>query len=82
MAPIVLGLDLAAVRFGAFKTSRMADARWPLRARRLLAFQLAMVLTVIGESLATATLSKYLDLQTSIEHAVPGASLYQNDVRA
>jgi hypothetical protein len=82
MAPVLLGLDLAAVRFGAFKTSRMVAARWPLRARRLLAFQLAMVLTVIGESLATATLFKYLDLQTSIEYAVSGVSLYQKDVRA
>lgn len=78
---ILWGLDLNQIRPSAFTARRMWAPRFHLRRTRFVVYQLAMILLVVGESVGTAAMSKYLDLQSYIEKAVPGVSLYQNDVR-
>jgi hypothetical protein len=77
---IIWGLDLNRIRFSAFKHSNMFDPKYYLRSRRFIAYQLAMIFTVVGESTATYTLDKYLKLQRAVQNYQPGASLYNNDV--
>jgi hypothetical protein len=57
---IIWGLDLNRIRFSAFKHSNMFDPKYYLRSRRFIAYQLAMIFTVVGESTATYTLDKYV----------------------
>lgn len=57
---IIWGLDLNRIRFSAFKHSNMFDPKHYLRSRCFIAYQLAMIFTVVGESTATHTLDKYV----------------------
>jgi hypothetical protein len=79
---IIWGLDLRAIKPAAFKSSNMFDRRYHLRRERFIVYQLAMVLTVVGESLATFCLNKYLQIQNVVEGFQPGASYYNNDIVA
>lgn len=56
---IIWGLDLNRIRFSAFKHSNMFDRKYYLRRQRFIAYQLAMIFTVVGESTATYTLDRY-----------------------
>ena len=56
---IIWGLDLNRIRFSDFKHSRMFDPKYYLRSQRFIAYQLAMIFTVVGESTATYTLDRY-----------------------
>lgn len=56
---IIWGLDLNRIRFSAFRHRNMFDAKYYLRSQRFIAYQLAMIFTVVGECLATYTLDKY-----------------------
>jgi len=76
----VFGLDLNAIRFGAFKSSRMFDKRYYLRRDRFVVYQIAMIFTVVGECMATNTLDKYLQLQNQVSASQPGASMFNNDI--
>ena len=55
---IIWGLDLNRIRFSAFKHSNMFDPKYYLRSQRFIAYQLAMIFTVVGESTATYTLDR------------------------
>lgn len=66
---IIWGLDLNRIRFSAFKHSRMFDRKYYLRSQRFIAYQLAMIFTVVGESTATYTIDKCVLLSQS---AYPG----------
>ncbi|KDQ50994.1 hypothetical protein JAAARDRAFT_211425 [Jaapia argillacea MUCL 33604] len=82
MSPHVFGLDLANIRFSAFKSSNMFDKRYHLRPIRFVWYQLAMIVTVVAECVATYSMSKYLDMQTNTEKFFPGSSYYNNDIVA
>jgi len=77
---IIWGLDLRAIKPSAFKSSNMFDKRYHLRRERFVVYQLAMLLTVVGECLATYTLDKYLQIQNIVEEYQRGASYYNNDI--
>lgn len=58
-APVMfLGLDLRAIHPSAFKTSRMWDKRYHLRSARFVIYQLAMIVPLAAECLATVCLVK------------------------
>jgi hypothetical protein len=77
---IIWGLELNRIRFSAFKHSNMFNPTYYLRRQRFVAYQLAMIFTVIGECMATDTLDKYLELQNQVSIYQPGASLFNNDI--
>jgi hypothetical protein len=56
--PVVFGLDLKQIRWSAFKSKNMFDKKYYLRPQRFVFYQLAMIITIAGEVLATITLSK------------------------
>ncbi|TFK53155.1 hypothetical protein OE88DRAFT_1677976 [Heliocybe sulcata] len=80
MAPFVFGLDLANIRFSAFKSANMFDGRSYLRSQRFIIYQLAMIIIVCAESTATYAMSRYLDMQSSLQRAYPSSYLYNNDI--
>ena len=63
---IIWGLDLNRIRFSAFKHSNMFNPRYYLRRQRFVAYQLAMIFTVVGECMATYTLDKYVPYRQPI----------------
>jgi len=77
---IIFGLDLRAIKPSAFKSKNMFDKRYRYRRERFVYYQLAMILLVVGEILATITLTKYLKLQTSVQQFQSGASYFNNDI--
>jgi len=77
---IIWGLDLRNIHYSAFKSSNMFDKRYYLRPERFVIYQLAMVLTVVSECLATYSLDRYLQIQKDIEAFQPGSSYYNNDI--
>jgi len=77
---IIWGLDLNRIRFSAFRHSKMFDPKYYLRRQRFIAYQLAMIFTVVGECMATYTLDKYLQLQKDVAANQSGASLFNNDI--
>jgi len=80
MAPYVFGLDLANIRFSAFKSSNMFDGRSYLRSQRFIFYQLAMIIVVCAESTATYAMSRYLDMQESLQRVYPNSYMYNNDI--
>lgn len=57
---MIWGLDLNRIRFSAFKHGNMFNPRYYLRRQRFVAYQLAMIFTVVGECMATYTLDRYV----------------------
>lgn len=54
---VIWGLDLHEIQWGKFKSSNMWNSRYHGRRTRFIVYQLAMILTVVSESLGTAALS-------------------------
>lgn len=55
---VIWGLDLKEMQWGKFKSSYMFKNRdYHLRRTKFIVYQLAMILTVVSESLGTAALS-------------------------
>jgi len=79
---IVFGLDLQAVKLSAFKGSNMFDRRFYLRPQRFVAFELAMILTTVGDSLGSYCIDRYVRLQKAVRLYQPGATLYNKDIVA
>lgn len=80
MPPYVFGLDLAKIRFSAFKSSNMFNGLSYLRSERFIVYQLAMIIVVCAESTATYAMSRYLDMQESLQSTYPGSYMYNNDI--
>ncbi|EPQ51693.1 hypothetical protein GLOTRDRAFT_132957 [Gloeophyllum trabeum ATCC 11539] len=80
MNPIVFGLDLRNIRPSAFKSKNMWNKAYHLRSERFILYQLAMVITVVAECLATYALDKYLHLQDHSQKRYPGVYVYNNDI--
>ena len=57
MAPVIWGLDLSEMKWSKFKGSYMWNDEWHLRRTKFIIYQLAMILTVVSESLGTDVLS-------------------------
>ncbi|KAI8941246.1 hypothetical protein NX059_002478 [Plenodomus lindquistii] len=74
----IWGLDLKQIQWGKFKNSYMWNKEYHMRRTRFIIYQLAMILTVVSESLGTAALSDYVDQQKYVS-ASPGASVRNNN---
>jgi len=79
---IIFGLDLQAIKLSAFKGSNMFDRRYYLRPQRFIAFELAMILTTVGDSLGSYCIDRYVRLQKAVRLFQPGATLYNKDIVA
>lgn len=79
---IVFGLDLQAIKLSAFKGSNMFDRRYYLRPQRFITFELAMILTTVGDSLGSYCIDRYVRLQKAVRLYEPGATLYNKDIVA
>ena len=62
MAPVIWGLDLAEIKWSKFKGSYMWNNEWHLRRTKFIVYQLAMITTVVSESLGTDALSGKLNV--------------------
>ncbi|KAF8989682.1 hypothetical protein BDQ17DRAFT_1372935 [Cyathus striatus] len=78
-----MGFDLSQMSWGAFRHKRMFDPRWHLRKERFVLYQLAMIIGLIAESVATSSLSKYNHHQTHLFNASGGLAIeHNNDIIA
>jgi hypothetical protein len=58
MMAVIWGLDLKEMQWGKFKSGYMfGNTEYHMRRTRFIIYQLAMILTVVSESLGTAALS-------------------------
>ncbi|KAF2757979.1 hypothetical protein EJ05DRAFT_373311 [Pseudovirgaria hyperparasitica] len=80
MAPVIWGLPLDEIKWGKFKSSYMWNNRYHLRRTKFIVYQLAMIFSVVGESLGTAVLSDYLDEQSYASAGHPGTTIKNNDI--
>ncbi|KAF2850067.1 hypothetical protein T440DRAFT_113508 [Plenodomus tracheiphilus IPT5] len=75
----IWGLDLKQIQWGKFKNSYMWNKEYHMRRTRFIIYQLAMILTVVSESLGTAALSDYNHQQKRLTHQNPNTSIHNND---
>jgi len=80
MAPVIWGLDLSEFTWSKFGNKNMWSTTYHLRRTKFIVYQLAMILCVVSESLGTAALSDYVDLQDSVRALNRNAVLYNNDI--
>ncbi|KAJ6195364.1 hypothetical protein J3E72DRAFT_440608 [Bipolaris maydis] len=76
---VIWGLDLHEIQWGKFKSSNMWNSRYHGRRTRFIVYQLAMILTVVSESLGTAALSDYTTQQRYVAHLDPNATVHNNN---
>lgn len=68
------------MKWGKFKSSYMFGNRdYHLRRTKFVVYQLALILTVVSESLGTSALSNYVDEQKRVESLDLNAKNYNND---
>ncbi|KAK5169388.1 uncharacterized protein LTR77_005363 [Saxophila tyrrhenica] len=67
MAPVIWGLDLAEIKWSKFKSSYMWNSEYHMRRTKFIVYQCALIFCVVSESLGTAALSDYVDMQTRIQ---------------
>lgn len=77
--PVIWGLDLSDLTFSKFGSANMWSTTYHLRRTKVIVYQLAMILCVVSESLGTAALSDYADLQDTVRGLNAAAVLYNND---
>ncbi|KAI9659870.1 MAG: hypothetical protein M1821_001222 [Bathelium mastoideum] len=68
MAPVIWGLDLGEMKWSKFKGSNMWNGEWHLRRTKFIIYQLAMITTVVSESLGTDALSDYVQQEDHLSH--------------
>jgi len=62
-----------------FKSSYMWNKDYHLRRTKFIVYQLAMICTVVSESLGTAALSDYVDQQDFVAKNSPGATVHNDN---
>lgn len=77
---IIWGFNLKEMKWSSFKSSHMFNGQYHLRSQRFIIFQLAMIICLISECIATYSLTKYEKLQGRIERGFNPARVYQNDL--
>lgn len=76
---VIWGLDLKEMQWGKFKSNYMFKNRdYHLRRTKFVVYQIAMICTVVSESLGTAALSDYVDQQKSVE-GITGVKIHNNN---
>jgi len=76
---VIWGLDLKDMQWGKFKSSYMFKNRdYHMRRTKFVVYQLAMILTVVSESLGTAALSDYVDQQKFVSK-YPTETVHNNN---
>lgn len=79
MAPVIWGLNLGDMRWGAFKSSYMFGNRdYHLRRTKFIVYQVAMILCVCSESVGTAALSDYVKEQDLIQRLHSSAKVHND----
>ncbi|KAF1935077.1 hypothetical protein EJ02DRAFT_389714 [Clathrospora elynae] len=77
---ILWGLDLREMQWGKFGNQYMwKNTDYHMRRTKFIIYQLAMILTVVSESLGTAVLSDYVDQQAFVSNLNPAATVHNND---
>lgn len=77
---VIWGLDLHDMQWSKFKSSYMFKNRdFHLRRTKFVAYQCAMILCVVSESLGTAVLSDYVDQQSYLQRRFPDLNLFNDD---
>ncbi|KAL6703815.1 hypothetical protein ACN47E_009034 [Coniothyrium glycines] len=76
---VIWGLNMKEMQWSKFKSSYIFKNReYHLRRTKFVVYQLAMILTVVSESLGTAALSDYVDQQRFVSQ-YPGETVHNND---
>jgi len=76
---VIWGLDLNEMQWGKFRGSYMFNQEYHLRRTKMIVYQLAMILTVVSESVGTAALSDYVDQQDGISTRSGATAMVQNN---
>ncbi|CBY00572.1 hypothetical protein IAQ61_011493, partial [Plenodomus lingam] len=74
----IWGLDLREIQWAKFKNSYMWNKDYHMRRTKFIIYQLAMIPTVVSESLGTAALSDYNHQQNYVSRN-PGATVHNNN---
>ncbi|KAF9534081.1 hypothetical protein CPB83DRAFT_730261, partial [Crepidotus variabilis] len=78
---VIWGFNLSEMRWNAFSHRNMFDRRWHLRKERFILYQVAMLVALVAECVATYSLSKYENHQTHIENmSNRTAAVHNNDL--
>jgi len=76
---VIWGLDLREIQWGKFKNSYMWNREYHMRRTRFIIYQLAMIFTVVSESIGTAALSDYVSQQDFVAEQNPAATVHNNN---
>ncbi|KAF2712959.1 hypothetical protein K504DRAFT_423187 [Pleomassaria siparia CBS 279.74] len=76
---IIWGLDLREMQWGKFKNSYMWNTEYHRRRTKFIVYQIAMICTVVSESLGTAALSDYVDQQDFVSNLDASVTVHNND---
>ncbi|KAK5733643.1 hypothetical protein LTR17_009496 [Elasticomyces elasticus] len=80
MAPVIWGLDLAEFKWSKFNSKYMFGNRdYHLRRTKFAVYQCALIFCVVSESLGTAVLSDYIQMERKIQTIDHTAHVYNND---
>lgn len=74
MAPVIWGLPLADMRWGAFKSSNMFRRDYHLRRAKMIVYQIAMILCLISESVGTDALTSKSSLTVKSKECLANCS--------
>ncbi|KAF1832884.1 hypothetical protein BDW02DRAFT_624760 [Decorospora gaudefroyi] len=76
---VIWGLDLKEMQWGKFKNSYMWNTEYYMRRTKFIIYQLAMILTIVSESLGTAAQSDYVDQQKLISKLDSNVTVHNNN---
>ncbi|ORY88441.1 hypothetical protein BCR35DRAFT_254052, partial [Leucosporidium creatinivorum] len=76
----ILGFNLGDMSWRKFGTKSLMQRGWKWRRERVVLYQLAIILSITAEAIATYSLTKYATHQINIQNAFPGTYYGQNDL--